>query len=163
MKRTLRTLFLTNSSYFYLSLSSTLETMDKLAIANGGHIMNGDSNSSPIHPHHNHHSHLHQHHPHQAGHETNLVLPPILPPLSSTLHGDANAPNGVSLPQIPAYYHGPHTQHDHHQVQEHQPLDAGAEQGLAALGDSPDGAKPFYPYSTLIRSVYFLIGFASVW
>jgi hypothetical protein len=32
-----------------------------------------------------------------------------------------------------------------------QPIDAGAEQGLAALRDSPEGAKPFYPYSTLIR------------
>jgi hypothetical protein len=32
-----------------------------------------------------------------------------------------------------------------------QPIDAGAEQGLAALRDSPAGTKPFYPYSTLIR------------
>ncbi|KAF9509501.1 hypothetical protein BS47DRAFT_1349173 [Hydnum rufescens UP504] len=32
------------------------------------------------------------------------------------------------------------------------PLDAGAKQGLAALRDSPPGAKPFYPYSTLIRA-----------
>lgn len=32
-----------------------------------------------------------------------------------------------------------------------QPIDAGAEQGLSALRDSPAGSKPFYPYSTLIR------------
>jgi len=35
--------------------------------------------------------------------------------------------------------------------QQAQPLDAGAEDGLAALRDSPPGTKPFYPYSTLIR------------
>lgn len=29
--------------------------------------------------------------------------------------------------------------------------DVGAELGLNALRDSPEGVKPFYPYSTLIR------------
>lgn len=31
------------------------------------------------------------------------------------------------------------------------PNDPSAELGLAALRDSPEGMKPFYPYSTLIR------------
>lgn len=30
--------------------------------------------------------------------------------------------------------------------------DVGAELGLNALRDSPEGVKPFYPYSTLIRT-----------
>jgi hypothetical protein len=32
--------------------------------------------------------------------------------------------------------------------------DTNAELGLAALRDSPEGVKPFYPYSTLIRKSY---------
>jgi hypothetical protein len=48
--------------------------------------------------------------------------------------------------------HGPGQEGDDHELQNVNAVnDVGAELGLNALRDSPEGVKPFYPYSTLIR------------
>ena len=52
--------------------------------------------------------------------------------------GNAHHPEELGPQEGDEYYHPPASDHN-------------AELGLAALRDSPEGLKPFYPYSTLIR------------
>lgn len=52
--------------------------------------------------------------------------------------------------------HGPGQEVDDQELQNVNAVnDVGAELGLNALRDSPEGVKPFYPYSTLIRKSQF--------
>jgi len=57
----------------------------------------------------------------------------------------------IGLPPVPQEMHDEELELHDADPQPRLVHDIGAEHGLAALRDSPDGVKPYYPYSTLIR------------
>lgn len=74
-------------------------------------------------------------------------------------HGDDDDPHVIDFG---ADGHGggppaPGQEGDDQELRNVNPVnDIGAEFGLNALRDSPEGVKPFYPYSTLIRASSFI-------
>jgi hypothetical protein len=93
-------------------------------------------------------------------------LPPAEPPPElesdddlTRQHGDDEDPHMMDFGQDghDGGPHGPGHEGDDQELRNVNAVnDVGAELGLNALRDSPEGVKPFYPYSTLIRKSIFI-------